>query len=44
MNLFDTFEFSDEEFIQDTESLLARYADATNWRQVTQEVDDDEFA
>ena len=44
VNLFGTFEFSDEEFILDMESLLARYADATNWRQATQEVDDDEFA
>ena len=44
VNLFGTFEFSDEEFILDMEALLARYADETNWRQATQEGEDDEFA
>jgi hypothetical protein len=44
VNLFGTFEFSDEEFILDMEELLARYADETNWRQATQEGEDDEFA
>lgn len=44
VNLFGTFEFSDEEFILDMEALLARYADEANWRQATQEGEDDEFA
>jgi hypothetical protein len=39
---FDTFEFSDEEFILNMEALLVRYADETNWRRVTQEGEDDE--
>lgn len=43
VNLFGTFEFSDEEFILDMEALLARYADETNWRKAMQEGEDDEF-
>jgi hypothetical protein len=44
VNLFGTFEFSDEEFILDMKALLTKYADETNWKQVTQESEDDEFA
>jgi len=43
VNLFGTFEFSDEEFIVDMAALVARYDDESFWKQATQGTDDEEL-
>ena len=44
VNLFGTFEFSDEEFIVDMEALVAKYADSDFWKQAMQDAEEDESA